>query len=235
MTFNRLRFFARILPAAALMLAVAGCKMFSDSPRATVAAVGTRASEVRGGVRVTDASKQWRKLDTGDAVATGNLIQTAMESAADIIVDAGAGNGSSRVLLQSDSVLAIEGLPGAGANDLRLDLRSGWLTLTSPSTGPSPLCEVKFANGLAGAHGATFHIHADGHLKVLVGSVVVKLLDDQPARTIASGTQFDPQTGQVTAISAGAAMGRPAPLPVAPSAPLNRPATDPFPWMKRPK
>ena len=217
------------------MLAVAGCKLFSGSTPSTAISGGTRVAEVHGGVRVTDASRQWRKLTAGDAVATGNLIQTAVESAADIIVDAGPGNGSSRVLLQSDTVLAIEGLPGASASELRLHLRAGWLTLTSPSTGPSPLCEVKFANGFTGAHGATFNIRADGHLKVLVGNVVVKLLDDQPARTIAAGTQFDPKTGEVTTIPAGAAMEQPAPPPPSASGPVNRPATDPFPWVKRPR
>lgn len=234
MTSPHLRFLFRSAAASVVLLTATGCQMFSGSsgPAAAFTA-GSQVAEVHGGVRVTDASRQWRTLRAGDGVRPGDLIQTALESAADII--AGGGASSSRVLLQSDSVVLLEALPEANANELRLHLRSGWITLTSPATATGPLCEVRFAKGLVGAHGATFNIHANGHLKVLVGTVVVKLLDDQPARTIAAGTQFDPQTGEVTAIPAGAAMEPPAAAPAS-SAPARRPLpNDPFAWPTRPK
>ena len=228
MTSTWLRLFACTLSAVALTV-VTGCRMFSDSGPSTVA--GAQVAEVHGGVRVTDGSRPWRKLSAGDGVVAGNLIQTAMESAVDIIVDAAA----NRVLLQSDSVLVIDSLPRPGANELHLNLRSGWVTVTSVPGSDGPLSEIKFPKGLAGAHGATFNLAADGNLKVLAGSVVLKMLDDQPARTIAAGTQFDPQTGQVTIIPAGAAMERPAPPSSQPPAPVRRPNDNPFPWIQRPK
>ncbi len=229
MTSSCFRYLARAAAAVALLSVVAGCKTFSRSVPTTMA--GAQVAEVHGAVRVTDASRQWRKLAAGDAVQTGNLIQTAVSSAADIIVDTGA----NRVLLQSDTVLAIESLPRAGFNELHLNLRSGWVTISSAGGADSPLCEIKFATGLAGSQGATYNLAADGHLKVLAGTVVVKLLGDQPARTITAGTQFDPQTGQVTTIPAGAAMERPAPVDQAAPAPTKRPESNPFPFLQRPK
>lgn len=198
---------------------------------------GAQAAEVRGAVRVTDASKQWRPLRAGAAVGAGHLLQTAMESAADIIV-AGGGSANARVLMQSDTVIAVQGLPSAAANELQLDLRLGWLTLTGTPGPESPLCEVRFPKGVAGARGATFNITAEGHVKVMAGTVVVKMLDDQPARTVAAGMQFNAQTGEISAAPAGNVMPQPAPPPAVQNSPVrlpNRPAANPFPWVERPR
>lgn len=221
--------------SAALAGALTGCQTKGDLPSAVN---GAQVAEVHGAVRMTDAAKQWRPLRPGHAVGPGSLIQTAMESAADIVV-AGGGAASVRVLMQSDTVIAIQSLPNATANELQLDLRLGWLTITSTPGPESPLCEIKFPKGLAGGRGATFNVTAEGRVKVMAGTVVVKMLDDQPAHTVSAGMQFNPQTGEISPAPAGTAMERPGPPPpAAPRAPApapKRPATSPFPWIERPK
>jgi hypothetical protein len=238
MTSNCLRFPAWNIPAAVALLAVAGCQSFSDSaPSFAPVGAGARVAEVRGGARWSDASHPWRKLSVGDTLPPGSLIQTALASAADLAVNgAGAGGAAgTRVLLQPDTVLFVEGLPGASAAgaggdgaELRLHLRLGWLTFTSPTSGPVLPCEIRFANGFVGARGAAFNLRSDGQVTVLRGEVVVKLLNDQPARTITAGNRFDPQTGQVTSVPAGQMVEKPVP----PS--LVRPPAQPWPpWPTR--
>ena len=175
--------------------------------------------------RCSDASHPWRKLSAGDALSTGNLIQTALTSAVDIAVEGAGGTDANRILLQSDTVLFVEELPGAlatggGDASLRLHLRQGELSFTSPPSGKSSLCEIRFATGLAGARGATFNLRSDSQLKVFHGVVVLKSFDDQPARSMSAGNQYDPQTGELTPIPVGHVVDTPtAPTAVRPSPP----------------
>lgn len=191
----------QIFASAGALLVVVGCQ--SNSQTASHASA-VRVAEVKGNARCADAGQPWRKLSTGDPLAPGSLIQTAAASSVDIAFE-GAGGPSPRMLLQSDTVLFIEGLPGAfvagvGADgkNLRMELRLGSLTFASPMSDRGPACEIRFTNGLAEARQATFDLRSDGQLIVRRGTVAMKLVGGQPPMIVAAGNQYDPQTGKLT-------------------------------------
>ena len=230
MNSNGFRFTVQLFAAAVVWLMMAGCQ---SVPEATASRGGARVAAVRGGARCSDASHSWHKLSAGDTLTTGDLIQTALTSAVDIAVGDAGGTDANRILLQSDTVLFVEELPGALATEggdasLRLHLRLGELTFTSPPSGKGSVCEISFENGLAGTRGATFKLRSDGQLRVFHGVVVLKSFDDKPARTIPAGNQYDPQTGELTPIPVGHVADAPTALPAARPSPPQWP-----PWPAR--
>lgn len=194
--------------AALVALALAGCKSGGGSYWSG-STPGTRVAEVKGTARCADATRVWRAVHVGDTVVPGTLIQTATESAVDIVVDMGTGPATaSRILVQSDSVVGVEGLPSVNpaagepaGKEILLEVRSGWLTFTSGSTNLNPLCEVRTSKGLAGSHGASFNVHANGSIRVFMGTVVMKTFDDQPAKTVGAGMLYDGGTGTIAPAS----------------------------------
>src|SRR5262245_2823106 len=195
------RFAAQCLAAVGLLTLV-GCQ---SAPDTTPAGAGARVVGVEGRARATDASRAWHYLRADDTLSTGLLLQTAVASSLDFAVAVGSGTDADRILLQADSVLVLEALPqeaAAGATadiaTVKLHLRQGELTFTSPQSGTGPACELRLANGLASAHGATFSLRADGHAKVFHGAVALKTSDDNQTRTVPTGNQFDPRTNELT-------------------------------------
>ena len=229
---NRFRCAAQFL-AAAGVLVLAGCQ---SVPETTPAGPGARVVAVQGRTRCSDASQTWRKVGEGDALLVSNVLQTALASSVDIAVAVAGSTEADRILLQSDTVLFVEGLPGesvaGGGNDgasLKLHLRMGELTFTGPPSGKGSPCEIRFAKGLAGARGATFKLRSDGQLKVFRGVVALKPSDGQAARTIPAGNQYDLQTGELTAIPVGDTAS-----PLAPPTTVRpvRPSWPPWPTRK---
>jgi hypothetical protein len=152
----------------------------------------------------------------------------------DFAVAGGGGTAADRILLQADSVLVVEAVPGetaAGAAadtaTVKLDLRQGELTFTSPQSGTGPACEIRLATGKASALGATFILRADGYAKVFRGEVTLKASDGQPPRTVPAGNQFDPRTGELTPLPAGEIAA-----PTAPPRPRG-PQLPQWPWPTR--
>ena len=216
MNSNHLRFTAQVLAAAAAMT-LAGCQSGTET---TSTGTGARVAVVQGSVRGRDATHSWRKLNPGDTITVGQLIQTAVTSSADLAVADAPGLDADRIILQSDTVVLVEGLPGGAATGgggespaLKLDLRQGELTFTSPLSGKGPACEIRFAKGLAQARGATFNLGAGGEVKVFRGVVALKSSDGKTARTVAAGNQYDPQTGALSPLPPGETVAPLAPPP----------------------
>lgn len=232
MRINDLGFAAQcFVVVAALMLA--GCQ---SAPKTTATGQGAQVVSVKGAVRCSDVSHPWRKLRAGDALATGNLIQTALSSELDFAVGTASGGDADRILLQADSVVVIESLPvelatgtSGGAPVLKLYLREGAMIFTGSPSGAGSACEIRFAKGVATASGATFELRADGSLKVFGGAVALQAAGDNPARSIPAGNQYDPRTGGLSPLSVDRAVAAPAPTPAAAPAPATKPATKPAP------
>ena len=212
-----------LVVAAGLVLA--GCK---SAPVTAATGRGAQVVSVKGAVRCSDVSHPWRKLRSGDALATGNLIQTALSSALDFAVAAANGADADRILLQADSVMVIENLPvelatgnSGSATALKLFLREGALTFTGSPSGTGSACEIRFAKGVATASGATFELGADGTLKVFGGAVALKAAGENAARSIPAGNQYDPRTGGVSPLSVDRAVSAQPPTPAPTPAPRS--------------
>jgi hypothetical protein len=111
----------------------------------------------------------------------------------------------------ADSVLAIDKLNTTDTGiepvtETALDLRSGKIFGTVKKLSAGSHYEVKIPNGVAGIRGTSYTISADGVVTVYEGSVVIAYTgpDGKPmTQVVMAGFQFDPRTGQITAIPPG--------------------------------
>jgi len=118
------------------------------------------------------------------------------------------------VSIQADTLLAFDkmSVTDTGADEVtetQLDLQSGKIFGTVRKLSASSRYEIKLPNGVAGIRGTIYTVTSDGVLQVLSGVVVLSWVapdGTQMTQTVSAGYQFDPHTGQVTAISE-AAMG----------------------------
>ncbi len=107
-----------------------------------------------------------------------------------------------------NSVLSVDKLTisQTGADtvtETQLDLKAGRIFGTVKKLSAASVYEIKVPNGVAGIRGTIYLIGADGVVNVLTGSVVVSYVSNGTVVTkeVPAGFQFNPATGQVTAIT----------------------------------
>ena len=223
----RVRSAAQFVFAAGVLM-LAGCESVPEVP---LAGAGARVVAVDGRARYSDATHSWHKLSPGGSLQSGSVIQTALGSTLDLAIPVAGSAEADRILLQSDTALSVEALPTTAGDTngyVKLQLRKGELTFTSPPSGHGSPCEIRWAKGLASARGATFLLRSEGQLKVFRGVVALKTADEQTARSVPAGNLYDAQTGTLSPLQAGESAASFAPRPVA------RPQTPQWPpWPTR--
>jgi FecR protein len=112
------------------------------------------------------------------------------------------------VRMTGDTMLAIDELTISDTgldtvSDTELDLKQGRIFCSVKKLSAASEYLVKIPNGVAGVRGTLFEIDASGWCAVLKSSVLLALVGPDGATTthlLGEGNQFDPQTGQISAL-----------------------------------
>ena len=115
------------------------------------------------------------------------------------------------IRLMGDTMLAIDKLTVSDTgvdtvSDTELDLRQGRIYCSVKKLSGASQYLIKIPNGIAGVRGTLFVIDASGYVGVLKNSVVLSIIgsDGKPTTVVVGeGTQFNPQTGQMSPLPAG--------------------------------
>jgi hypothetical protein len=115
------------------------------------------------------------------------------------------------IRLMGDTMLAIDKLTVSDTgvdtvSDTELDLRQGRIYCSVKKLSGASQYLIKIPNGIAGVRGTLFVMDASGYVGVLKNSVVLSIIgsDGKPTTVVVGeGTQFNPQTGQMSPLPAG--------------------------------
>jgi hypothetical protein len=174
----------------------------------------------------SDADQPWQEVKAGTRLPPGAVLETAMESRADIwlgrsqkrIRSAIRMHPSGRIVghetLYDNMIRLWEGSrvrfdrlalgrSESGtrpAEDVRLDLSAGHVFGSVPKLAEGSRYEIKFPDGVARVLGTVYDVSVEGLIKVRVGSVSVTYLGSQKPQIVMSNQQFDVRTGVLCAI-----------------------------------
>ena len=175
---------------------------------------------IKGSARYSTGNNVWQPLKVGAQLRAGTIVQTAADSAVDIVFSEVGGPArrpsagefinynptvsQDIIRVQPDSVLAIDKVTvtETGADkvtDTELDLRSGRVIGSVRKVSAASTFEVKIPNGVAGIRGTLFSISALGVIAVIEGSVAVAIQTPQGPKVevIQAGFEYDIRTGEI--------------------------------------
>jgi hypothetical protein len=181
------------------------CTFTTPFTTASVGAEGQPGTAIVRGIlgyaQVARVSGQFSPLGPGMTLRTGDLVQTASNSALDLDF----GNAVGTVRLAESGVLALDKLSGtgpkAGANyEVQLDLRKGELLGLIERVRGDSRFEVKVSKGIGHMSEGRFRIDAQGRVVVVQGKVLfahVPLTGDPAAHTLTAppASYFSPEEG----------------------------------------
>jgi hypothetical protein len=170
----------------------------------------------------TDAMKTWHKLNKGEILKQGTLIQTAEDGQVDVQLGERAFNPATPldtdtgrsmsfrqdkngpkanvVHLFPSTVMVVDKLllQRTGADEVsetQLDLRAGSIAGNVKKLSGGSRYEVKIPNGVAGIRGTAYLIRGNGEVLVLTGSVVVTYVDQNgnlQTQVVTAGYAYKP-------------------------------------------
>ncbi|MDB6123119.1 MAG: FecR protein [Pedosphaera sp.] len=190
------------------------------------AKVSARVVGFTGEARYTTDNKSWTRIQKGDVLKSGTVIQTAGKSSVDIILgdareqmsNVSSRNNNSLVIpdeqaanvvrIFENTVLGIDKLTveQTGADEVsetQLDLKAGEIMGNVKKMSAASKYEIKIPNGVAGIRGTTYHIAASGVVDVLAGQVVIAVVGKDGTvvtRQVTAGFRYDPASDKITAI-----------------------------------
>jgi hypothetical protein len=115
------------------------------------------------------------------------------------------------VRMTGDTMLAIDKLTVSDTgldtvSDTELDLKQGRIFASVKKLSAASQYLIKIPNGIAGVRGTLFEIDASGSCAVLKSSVLLSIVGSNGVPMtylVGEGSQFNPQTGQVSPLSPG--------------------------------
>jgi len=231
--------FNRAITTAILWLPVflmmTGCESTpKPSAKAAVAPAAASVTKLGGGARLSYDGHTWQPLRIGMGINAGCVIQTALKSFVEIVVeelDKGKTGSKdeaetiplrNRIVLEADSIARIRTLPQpgiySGESEIGVTLDSGKVMCASVASAGSPVVEVRVGNAVVRGRSAIFLVQSDGIVQVARGAVAVTAADLITGRAVSEGFQLNIKTSQLSKSSAdtGAAIpaAKPAPAPL---------------------
>ena len=109
-----------------------------------------------------------------------------------------------------NSVLAVDKLSQVDTgvdtvSDTELDLRAGKIFVNVKKMSASSQFIIKIPNGVAGIRGSAGCISADGSVQWFSGQIIISLVNPKTGQpvttTVNGGFEYNPETGQVTAVT----------------------------------